>query len=72
MLSLLQNAEINVMTQILSVLIFVAMFVFIIIDKIDRHIVTLSAAALAIIFVFLIGVSDKDIFLITTIIRNFR
>lgn len=56
----MQNAEINVMTQILSVLIFVAMFVFIIIDKIDRHIVTLSAAALAIIFVFLIGMHNVD------------
>lgn len=40
---------------IMAVIIFIAMFVFIVMDKIERHIVTLACAVLTIVFVFGIG-----------------
>ena len=40
---------------IMAVVIFIAMFVFIVMDKIERHIVTLACAVLTIVFVFGIG-----------------
>jgi Na+/H+ antiporter NhaD/arsenite permease-like protein len=46
------------MEQILALVIFIVMFVLIISDKVERHVVTLSAAALMIIVVFGICMQD--------------
>lgn len=46
--------------QILAIIIFLAMFVLIVADKIERHIVTISAGALTVVFVFLIGMRSTD------------
>lgn len=48
------------MAQILAVLIFVAMFVLIVIDKIERHIVTLVCGVLTLVLVFGIAMKDMD------------
>lgn len=45
--------------QILAGIIFVSMFVLIVIDKIPRHIITLSSALLVIVFVFLLCMRDS-------------
>lgn len=47
------------MAQILAVIIFVAMFVLVVADKIERHIVTLGCAALTLLIVF--GVCMRDV-----------
>ncbi|MBO5424906.1 MAG: anion permease [Lachnospiraceae bacterium] len=46
--------------QILAVLIFVAMFVLIVIDKIERHIVTLACGALTLVLVFGVAMKNMD------------
>lgn len=46
--------------QILAVLIFVAMFVLIVIDKIERHIVTLVCGALTLVLVFGVAMKNMD------------
>lgn len=48
------------MLQIIAATIFVVMFAFIIYDKIERHIVTLTAALLTILVVFVIGMHSFD------------
>ncbi len=47
--------EIEMFAEIVAVVIFIAMFVLIVSEKIERHIITLVCAALTIIFVFGIG-----------------
>ena len=47
-------------TQIAAIVIFIAMFIFIVSEKIERHIVTLTAGLLTIVFVFLIGMHSLD------------
>lgn len=47
--------ETEMFAEIMAVVIFLAMFVFIVMDKVERHIVTLACAVLTIIFVFGIG-----------------
>jgi len=46
--------------QILAVLIFVAMFVLIVIDKIERHIVTLVCGGATLLLVFCVAMKDFD------------
>ena len=48
------------LAQILAVLIFVAMFVLIVIDKIERHIVTLVCGALTLVLVFGVAMKNMD------------
>ena len=48
------------LAQILAVLIFVAMFVLIVIDKIERHIVTLACGALTLVLVFGVAMKNMD------------
>lgn len=53
------------LAQILAVLIFVAMFVLIVMDKIERQIVTLACGALTLILVFGVGMHSMDAILET-------
>lgn len=48
------------LAQVLAVIIFLIMFVFIITEKVERHIVSLVSAGLTIIFVFLIGMHSFE------------
>lgn len=56
--------------QILSVIIFVAMFVMIVSDKIERHYVTLGCGILTIVAVFGIALRSMDAVMETLNIRN--
>ena len=47
-------------TQVTALVIFLAMFIFIVADKIERHIVTLISGLLTIVLVFLIGMHSFD------------
>ena len=47
-------------SQIIAIAIFVAMFSMIVLDKIERHIVTLAAGVLVAIFVFLIAMQSPQ------------
>ncbi len=48
------------LAQILALIIFVAMFVLVVMDKIERHIVTLICGVLTFIFVFGVGLHSLD------------
>ncbi len=48
------------LAQIFAIIIFLAMFVLMVVDKIERHIVTLAAGALTLILVFGIGMHSFD------------
>jgi len=56
--------------QILAVLIFVAMFILIVLDKIERHIVTLVCGLLTLVLVFGIAMHSMDAVLATLNIRS--
>ena len=58
------------LAQILAVLIFVAMFVLIVMDKIERQIVTLACGALTLILVFGVGMHSMDAILETLNVRS--
>ncbi len=58
------------LAQILAVLIFVAMFVLIVMDKIERQIVTLACGVLTLILVFGVGMHSMDAILETLNVRN--
>lgn len=58
------------LAQILAVLIFVAMFVLIVMDKIERQIVTLVCGALTLILVFGVGMHSMDAILETLNVRS--
>ncbi|MCI5805470.1 MAG: ArsB/NhaD family transporter [Clostridium sp.] len=58
------------LAQILAVLIFVAMFVLIVMDKIERQIVTLACGALTLVLVFGVGMHSMDAILETLNIRS--
>ena len=57
--------------QIAAAIIFITMFVMIVADKIERHIVTLCAGALTIVVVFLIGMHSFDAVLETLNLHAF-
>ena len=48
------------LAQVLAVLIFVVMFLMIITEKIERHIVTLGCALLTLILVFGVGMQSME------------
>lgn len=48
------------LAQVFAIIIFLAMFVLIVMDKIERHIVTLTAGALTLILVFGVGMQSFD------------
>ena len=48
------------LAQVFAVIIFIAMFVFIVTEIVERHIVSLVCAALTIIFVFWGGYAQYD------------
>ncbi|MGN0415872.1 MAG: SLC13 family permease [Agathobacter sp.] len=56
--------------QILSVIIFIAMFIFIVMDKIERHYVTLGCAALTLIGVFGLVMRNFDAILRTLNVKS--
>lgn len=58
------------LAQILAVLIFVAMFVLIVMDKIERQIVTLACGVLTLILVFGVGMHSMDAILETLNVRS--
>ncbi len=58
------------LAQILAVLIFVAMFVLIVMDKIERQIVTLACGALTLVLVFGVGMHSMDAILETLNVRS--
>lgn len=58
------------LAQILAVLIFVAMFVLIVMDQIERHIVTLACGALTLVLVFGVGMHSMDAILETLNVRS--
>ena len=58
------------LAQILAVLIFVAMFVLIVMDKIERQIVTLACGVLTLILVFSVGMHSMDAILETLNVRS--
>ena len=58
------------LAQILAVLIFVAMFVLIVMDKIERQIVTLACGVLTLILVFGVGMHSMDASLETLNVRS--
>lgn len=57
--------------QIAAAIIFITMFIMIVADKIERHIVTLCAGALTIVVVFLIGMHSFDAVLETLNLHTF-
>lgn len=58
------------LAQILAVLIFVAMFVLIVMDKIERQIVTLACGVLTLVLVFGVGMHSMDAILETLNVRS--
>ena len=58
------------MAQILAVLIFVVMFVLIVLDKIERHIVTLVCGLLTFVLVFGVAMQSMDAVLTTLNLRS--
>ena len=58
------------LAQILAIIIFVAMFVLIVMDKIERHFVTLGCGALTLILVFGVAMKSKLAVLETLNVRN--
>ena len=58
------------LAQILAVLIFVAMFVLIVMDQIERQIVTLACGALTLVLVFGVGMHSMDAILETLNVRS--
>lgn len=56
--------------QILAVLIFVAMFVLVVMDKIERHIVTLACGLMTLIFVFGVGMQSMNAVMETLNLRS--
>ena len=48
------------LAQILALIIFVAMFVLVVMDKIERHIVTLVCGVLTFLFVFGVGLHSME------------
>lgn len=46
------------LASMFAIIIFIAMFIFIITEKVERHIVSLSAAALTLVFVFGVGMNS--------------
>lgn len=56
--------------QILAVIIFVAMFVMIVLDKIERHYVTLACGVLTLVLVFGIAMRDVDAIIETLNLRS--
>lgn len=58
------------LAQILAVFIFVAMFVLIVMDKIERQIVTLACGALTLVLVFGVGMHSMDAILETLNVRS--
>lgn len=57
--------------QIMAVAIFLIMFVLIVLDKIERHIVTLSSALATIVFVFALGLRDVSAIIDTINLKSF-
>lgn len=58
------------MAQILAVLIFVAMFVLIVMDKIERQVITLVCGLLTLVLVFGLGMHSMDAVIETLNLRN--
>ena len=58
------------LAEILAIVIFLAMFVLIVLDRFPKHYVTLSCAALTSIFVFGIGMRDVQAFVNTLAFKN--
>lgn len=57
--------------QIMAVAIFLIMFVLIVLDKIERHIITLSSALATIVFVFALGLRDVSAIIDTINLKSF-
>lgn len=58
------------LAEIMALIIFVAMFVLIVLDRFPKHYVTLGCGALTSIFVFGIGMHDKEAFFNTLAVRG--
>lgn len=58
------------MAQILALVIFVAMFLLIVLDKIERHYVTLTSGVLTLLFVFGAAMHDMDAVMNTLNVRS--
>ena len=60
-----------IVAQIFAVIIFVGMFVMIVLDKIERHYVTLGSGALTLLVVFGICMRDGTAILNTLAVKQF-